>query len=82
MKNRRDLCNWIVEALKELNGSSQIRKVQEHIWQHHDNEIIESGNFHFTWQDDIYWAVTQLCAQGILKKAKATSKSVWALVQK
>ncbi len=79
MKTRLDLCNWIVDALKDLNGSAQIKKVAEHIWQHHDAEIIISGNFHFTWQEDIYWAATQLRAKGVLKNAKATSKNVWAL---
>ena len=79
MKTRLDLGNWIVEALQNLGGSAQIRKVREHIWQHHDSDILASGNFHFTWQEDIYWAATQLRAQGVLKKAKETSKNVWAL---
>ena len=35
MKTRKDLCAWIVEALKDLNGSAQIIKIREHIWQHH-----------------------------------------------
>lgn len=79
MKNRLDLLDWIVEALTELNGSAQIRKVKETIWKNHDREIIDSGDFHFTWQEDINWAATQLRAKGQLKNAKATSKNVWAL---
>ena len=79
MKPRLDLCDWIVEALKELDGSAQIKKVCERIWQNHDKDIVNSGNFHFTWLEDVYWAATQLRAKGILKNAKATSKNVWAL---
>ena len=79
MKTRKDLCDWIVEALKDLNGSSQIIKIREHIWQHHQKDLIESGNFHFTWHEDLFWAATQLRAKGVLKNAKAISKSVWAL---
>ena len=79
MKTRKDLCDWIVEALKDLNGSSQIIKIREHIWQHHQNDLVNSGNLHFTWNEDLYWAATQLRANGVLKNAKATSKSVWAL---
>jgi len=79
MKTRKDLCGWIIEALKELNGSAQISKIREYIWLHHKDELIASGNLHFTWHEDILWAATQLRAQGLLKKAKATSKSVWAL---
>jgi len=79
MKTRVDLCDWIVDALKDLGGSAQIRKVCDHIWEHHDTDIIDSGNFRFTWQEDVYWAATQLRAKGVLKNAKATSKSVWAL---
>lgn len=79
--NRTHLINWIVDALKDLNGSAQIRKVVGHIWERHDREIIDSGNFHFTWQDDIYWAATQLRAKGILRKAKETPKSVWTLAE-
>lgn len=79
MKTRKDLCPWIVEALTALNGSAKIAQVKEHIWDHHGNELRDSGNLHFTWHDDVFWAATQLRAKGILKKASATSKSVWAL---
>lgn len=79
--DRRNLIDWIVEALKELNGSAQIQKVLERIWEHHDREIIDSGNFHFTWQEDAYWAATQLRARGILKKSKETPGSVWTLTE-
>ena len=80
MKTRKDLCDWIVEALKELKGSGKIAKIREIIWQHHKDDLINSGNLHFTWHEDIFWAATQLRAKGILKNAKATSKSVWELV--
>ena len=82
MKTRKDLCPWIVEALTALNGSAKIAQVKEHIWDHHGNELRDSGNLHFTWHDDVFWAATQLRAKGILKKASATSKSVWALEKK
>ena len=35
MKTRKDLCDWIVEALKDFNGSAPIIKVREHIWEYH-----------------------------------------------
>jgi len=82
MKTRKDLCEWIVEALKELNGSAKIMKIREQIWQDHKDELMASGNLHFTWHEDIYWAATQLRAKGVLKNAKATSKSIWALNDK
>jgi hypothetical protein len=81
MKTRKDLCAWIVEALKELKGSAQIIKIREYIWQHHKDEIMSSGNLHFTWNEDIFWAATQLRAKGLLKNAKATSKNVWELTE-
>jgi hypothetical protein len=80
MKTRKDLCPWIVEALKELKGSARITQVREHIWLHHKDDLIGSGNLHFTWHEDLFWAATQLRAKGVLKNAKATSKSVWTLV--
>ncbi len=79
MKNRKDLCPWIVEALEALNGEARKDAVCKYIWDQHADEIRDSGNFHFTWHDDILWAATQLRASGVLKKAQATSKSVWAL---
>ena len=82
MKTRVDLIDWIVEALKGQNGSATIRNVCTYIWEHHQEDLRISGNLHFTWQDDIHWAVTQLRAKGILKKAKETQKSVWALCDK
>ena len=81
MKTRKDLCPWIVEALAELGGSAKIVKVKEVIWNKHGNELRDSGNLHFTWNEDVFWAATQLRAKGILKKASDTSKSVWALAQ-
>ena len=80
MKTRKDLCEWIVDALKELNGRAQIMKVREHIWLHHKDDLMNSGNLHFTWNEDIFWAATQLRAKGTMKNAKATSKNVWELV--
>jgi len=80
MKTRKDLCPWIVEALKDLNGSAKIIKVREYIWQHHQSDLINSGSLHFTWHEDLLWAATQLRAQKVLKNAKATTKSVWELV--
>ncbi len=80
MKTRKDLCDWIVSALNDLKGRARIIKIREHIWEHHKEDLINSGNLHFTWHEDIYWAATQLRAKGILKKAQDTSKSVWELV--
>ena len=80
MKTRKDLCEWIVEALTESKGSAKIIHIREHIWLHHKDELMNSGNLHFTWHEDIFWAATQLRAKGVLKNAKATSKSVWELV--
>lgn len=79
MKTRKDLCGWIVEALKALNGTARIDAVCKQIWDLHADEIRDSGNFHSTWTDDVYWAATQLRASGLLKKAKETPKSVWSL---
>jgi hypothetical protein len=79
MKIRKDLCPWIVEALEAMGGKGTITKVKVFILDHHVNELKDSGNLFFTWNDDIFWAATQLRAQGVLKKAKATSKNVWAL---
>ncbi len=79
LKTRKDLCGWIVEALGPLGGSARISQVKDYIWDQHSHEIIESGNFHYTWQEDILWAATQLREKGVLKKAKETPKSVWAL---
>ena len=81
MKTRKDLCDWILEALKDLKGKAMILKVREHIWEHHQKELIDSGNLHFTWNEDIYWAATQLRAKGLIKNAKATSKNVWELTK-
>lgn len=79
-KTRQDLCPWIIEALGPLGGSARIDKVKQYIWDHHADDIRDSGNFHFTWNEDILWAATQLREKGLLKKASATPKSVWELV--
>lgn len=81
MKTRRDLCDWIVEALKSLDGSAKIVDIRKLIWENHGEEIRNSGNFFYTWQEDIFWAATQLRAKGVLKKAQATSRSIWAFAE-
>lgn len=80
MKTRKDLCPWIIEALGPLGGSARIDKIKEYIWDHHADDIRESGNLHFTWNEDILWAATQLRSKGVLKKSSETPKSVWSLV--
>jgi hypothetical protein len=82
MRTRKDLIPWIVEALTALGGTAKIVKVKEYILAQHVHDLKDSENLFFTWNDDIFWAATQLRAKGILKKASATSKSVWALAQK
>jgi hypothetical protein len=81
MANKHDLPEWIVEALTAAGGSASLVNVCRHVWQHHEQELLSSGDFFFTWQYDIRWAATELRHAGILKAADLSPSGVWELVR-
>ncbi|WP_152657082.1 hypothetical protein [Oceanobacillus sp. CFH 90083] len=80
MMHKDELQCLVKEALESANGSANIVKVSEYIWNHYEKELKESGNLFYTWQYDIRWAANELRRKGIMKDAENSPRGVWELV--
>ena len=65
--SKADLMDWIVEALRQLNGSAEVIDVSKRVWRNHETDLISSGDLFFTWQYDLRWAAKKLRDSGRLK---------------
>ena len=77
---RKDLIQWLIDALNANMGSTSISKVCKHIWIHHEDALRKSGNLFFTWQYDIRWTATNLRKNHVLKPARLSPRGIWELV--
>ena len=79
MGKRDVLLDWVIEALQQRGGSSNVLGVAKSIWAKHEAEIRASGDLFYTWQYDIRWAATKLRKQGRLKDIKDSKPLPWEL---
>jgi hypothetical protein len=80
MVNRKELCTWIIEALKANNGSASIVEVCKYIWDNYENELRKSANLFFRWQYDVGWAATQLRKEGVMRPKTLSPKGICELI--
>ncbi|MDT8446986.1 MAG: hypothetical protein RRB13_08885 [bacterium] len=76
--NRAELKEWVKEALTALGGTSAIRPIAQHIWEHHEADLRTSGLL-YTWQYDMRWAATVLRNEKVLKSTDKSPKGIWEL---
>ncbi len=81
MATKLDLGDWIVEALRAHGGSARLVQVCRHVWDHYENELLDSGDLFFTWQYDIRWAATNLRHAGVMKAASVSPPGIWELTR-
>lgn len=79
MARRKDLRNWLIEALKANNGRAPIVELCKYIWEKYENELRRSGNLFFTWQFYIRWVATYLRKKGIMRAAELSPRGIWEL---
>lgn len=79
MATKNDLIDWVVEALKDLNGSARIADICKHVWENHKEDLRGSGELFYIWQYDIRWAGVQLRQSGIMKPTAVSPKGIWQL---
>lgn len=53
MIDRSKLMQWVVEAIRDNNGSATIVQICKHVWSNHENDLRNSGDGFYTWQYDI-----------------------------
>ena len=79
MARRKDLRNWLIEALKTHNGRASLVQVCKYVWEKYENELRRSGDLFFTWQYDIRWAATYLRKEGIMLPTGLSQRGIWEL---
>jgi len=79
MAVKRDLREWVLEALKRNGGRASIVEVCKHIWENHQTELRRSKNLFYTWQYDVRWVAHQLRKEGIVRSQAVSPKGMWEL---
>jgi len=77
--NREIMTKWVLEALHELGGNSDILNICKKVWELHENEIRHSGNLLYEWQYEIRWAGYILRRQKKLRPANLSPRGVWEI---
>jgi hypothetical protein len=79
MLSRADLEGFVVQALKAHQGHASIVEICRFVWENHEAQLRQSGDFFYTWQYDIRWAATRLRKRRLLKPADSSPAGVWEL---
>lgn len=76
---RESLQDLVVEALRANGGRGRVVDVCRYIWQHHEQDLKESGDLLFTWQYDVRWAAQKLRHSGVLRPVDNDRSRLWEL---
>jgi hypothetical protein len=79
MRGKRDLQEWIVEALQAKGGAATQLEVAKFIWEHHSDELQAADDLFYTWQYDYRWEAQKLRDQGVLKPKYGQRGGSWEL---
>lgn len=78
--NRYDLPDVLYNSIKKMGGQTNIIDVCKYIWQHHQQELLNSGDLFYTWQYDIRWAATELRKTKRMKAAEQSPRGIWEII--
>jgi hypothetical protein len=78
---KKDLADWVYDAIEANGGSASIVEVARHIWESHEQELKQSGDLFYTWQYDMRWAAQYLRDEGKCKQASVTRRGLWELAR-
>ncbi len=79
--DRERLLGAVVRAIEDNGGQSTIVQVAKHIWEHHEVDLKNSGDFFYTWQYEMRWAAQKLRNAGQLTLGRENGRNVWQLVK-
>jgi len=74
-----DLKLWVVEAVRDQGGESDVLGVAKWIWENHEHDLRASGDLFYTWQYDMRWAAQALRQEGKLAPTTRGAASRWRL---
>ena len=80
MATKKDLADWVYEAIKANGGKATIVEVAKHIWDNHEAELRGSSDLFYTWQYDMRWAADQLRAEYRLQPKPRGDRGPWRLI--
>lgn len=76
---KEDLLQWVPVALNNLGGKGTVTEISKYIWEHHKEELYNSGDFFYTWQYALRWAGYILRNSGELKAVNGRKDLPWEL---
>jgi hypothetical protein len=76
MAVRRDLDDWVVDALRSLGGRGRPIEVARFIWRQHQTQLRASGDLFYTWQQEMHAAAGRLRRHGLIKSPR---HGLWAV---
>ena len=79
MPGKKDLQEWVMEAIEILGGGGTVVDVTREVWRRHEKDLRDAGDLFYTWQYDIRWAAQALRDGGQLMPADQVPRGVWAL---
>lgn len=79
MSTKHDVTDWVVEALKSLDGRASLVQVAQEIWTRHEKQLRSSGDLFYTWQYDMRWSANVLRRKGAMKSAEISPPGIWEL---
>lgn len=79
MANKGNLQRWVLAAVTELGGSATPLAVAKHIWQHHEDDLRDSGDLFYSWQYDMRWEAQKLRDAGVLRPKNGKRTGTWDL---
>lgn len=79
MADKRILEDWVLDALRSMDGEGTVVQVAEWIWRNHEDGLRRSGTLFYTWQYDMRWAAQNLRDRGTLLATRRGPSSVWRL---
>jgi hypothetical protein len=77
--SREVLTDWVVDALRAQGGASNVKGVAKYIWDHHEQELRDSGDLFYTWQYDVRWAAQKLRKRGRIRAVNDRKNLPWEL---
>jgi len=80
MITKEDLQLFVTEALHAHNGEASIVQVCKYVWDHHKDDLENSGDLFYTWQYDIRWAAQALRDKKIMHVDELSPRGIWRLV--
>jgi len=70
MAERRDLDDWLVDALRSLGGRARPIEVARFIWRQHQTQLRASGDLFYTWQRELQSSAARLRRRKLLRSPR------------